>query len=122
MFNYKVAFVHLFYPLSAFVPRIFGCTKKESVQMIDFVILLHIGSIMTVSAMRHNYSGLGAGAVIAMSHFLVSAERKTFKIESRTVQNFLMCVFLLLAFNALVQAEKDWIVLCSQAKDALSPC
>lgn len=122
MFNYKVAFIHLFYPLSAFIPRICGCNKKESVQMIDFIVMLHVGSITTISAMKHNYYGLMAAVVLAISHFFISAERKTLGMESRTVQNFLMCAFVILAFKALVDAEKDWIIYCSQSKDSLSAC
>lgn len=121
-FSYKIAYIHLFYPLLGFMPRLFGCNRKESVQMIDMIVLLHVGSLTTTCAMRHNYYGLGAGVVLAVSHFLVSAERKTVGLNSRTAQNYLMCAFLVLAFKALVEAEKDWVLNCSQVKDTLSAC
>lgn len=121
-FSYKVAYIHLFYPLLGFMPRMFGCSRKESVQMIDMIVLLHVGSITTTCAMRHNYYGLAAGVVLATSHFFVSAEKKTIGLHSRTVQNYLMCVFLILSFKALVEAEKDWVLNCTQAADTLSAC
>lgn len=122
MFSAKVAYVHLIYPCLAFLPKIFGCEKKESVQMVDMVILLSVGSLTTTCAMRHNYYGLAAGITLALSHFFISAERRTFGMDSRTVQNYLMCVFLVLSFRALVDAEKSWLINCAQAKDVLSLC
>lgn len=122
MFSAKVAYIHIFYPFMAFLPRLFGCEKKESVQMVDMIVLLSVGSLTTTCAMRHNYYGLSAGVVLALSHFFISAEKRTFGMNSRTVQNYLMCLFLILSYKALVEAEKSWLLNCTESQDSLSAC
>lgn len=120
LFSYKVAIIHLLYPLLALVPRIIR--KRENIQVVDLIMLIHIGSMTTTCAIKQNYYGLGAGVILALSHFFISSERKTLGITARTLQNYLMCVFVVLSFKALVVAEKNWLFSTTKGKDTLSAC
>lgn len=119
-FSCSLTYLHLIYPIAALFPRLLK--KREDMQIVDMVFLIHCGSLTTTCSLKQNYYGLAAGMVLAFSHFFISSVRRILGLQSRVVQNYLMVFFVILTFKALVEAEKDWLLHMKQGLDCLTFC
>lgn len=106
-FSFELAILHLIYPMVAMFPRLI--CGRENIQILDLIMLLNFLSLTIICALKQNYAGIAAGVSVAVGHFFISSARRTFGLRSRTLQNYLMAMFVMFSYIALELAEQDWL-------------